>query len=202
MENCNEPDKWWEGRAGFFTPGELAAMCSADYDGHRGTMGPTAGVKTADPTIQLVLGGLANPEIEYLKAMQLWADFHRDGAMPFDVINLHHYSNDAGGQGGRPTKGISPEADGLRERFAQIVAWRDRYLPGKKVWVSEFGYDTNPKSTFRAPAIGTFRAPKRCRANGSCDRTWPWRPPASTARSNSCCATSTRRTPSSSTVPA
>lgn len=158
IENCNEPDKWWEGRGAYFAPAELAAMCSADYDGHQGAMGPTVGVKNADPNIQLVLGGLAKPQIEYLRAMQLWADLYRAGDMPFDVINLHHYSNDAGGQGGRPTTGISPEADGLRERFQHIVEWRDRYLPGKEVWVSEFGYDTNRKSVQRAPAIGSFSA--------------------------------------------
>ncbi len=156
IENCNEPDKWWEGRAAHFLPAELAAMCSADCDGHRGAMGRTVGVKNADPTMKLVLGGLARPDVEYLRAMQLWADFHRAGDMPFDVINLHHYSTDGGGQGGQATTGISPEADGLRERFAAIVAWRDHHLPGKEVWVSEFGYDTNPKSVFRAPAIGTF----------------------------------------------
>jgi hypothetical protein len=153
-ENWNEPDKWWKGRAACFSPTELAAMCSADFDGHRGSMGRTVGVRNADPGMKLVMGGLARPEVEYIKAMKLWADFHRGGDFPADVINLHHYSNDAGGQGGRPTVGISPEADGLRERFQRIVQWRDQFLPGKEVWVSEFGYDTNPKSTQRAPAIG------------------------------------------------
>ena len=158
VENWNEPDKWWRGRDAYFSPFELAAMCSADRDGHRQSMGTAVGVKNADPTMKLVLGGLANPEIEYLKAMKFWADFHRDGDFPADVINLHHYSNDAGGQSGQPTTGISPEADGLRERFAKVVAWRDRHLPDKEVWVSEFGYDTNPKSVQRAPAIGAASA--------------------------------------------
>ncbi len=156
IENCNEPDKWWEGRAAHFLPSELAAMCSADYDGHRGVMGPAVGVRNADPNMKLVLGGLARPDIEYLRAMKLWADLYRGGEMPFDVINLHHYSTDGGGQGGQATTGISPEADRLRERFAAVVAWRDRHLPGAEVWVSEFGYDTHPKSPFRAPAIGSF----------------------------------------------
>ena len=133
-------------------------MCSADYDGHRRTMGRTVGVRNADPNMKLVMGGIARPEIEYLKAMKLWADFHRGGDFPADVINLHHYSNDAGGQGGQPTTGISPEADGLRERFQRVVEWRDRFLPGKEVWVSEFGYDMNPQSTQRAPAIGAADA--------------------------------------------
>jgi len=158
LENWNEPDKWWKGRTAFFSPFELAAMCSADYDGHRQAMGRTVGVKNADPTMRLVLGGLAKPEIEYLKAMKLWAEFHRNGDFPSDVINLHHYSNDVGGQGDQPTVGISPEEDGLLERFERIVQWCERSLPGKEVWVSEFGYDTNPNSVQRAPAIGTASA--------------------------------------------
>lgn len=158
MENWNEPDKWWKGRGPYFSPIELAAMCSADYDGHRGTMGRTVGIKNADPGMKLVMGGLARPEIEYLKAMKLWADFNRGGDFPADVINLHHYSNDAGGQGGRTTTGISPEADNLCERFQRVVQWRDRFLPGKELWVSEFGYDTNPKSPQHAPAIGAADA--------------------------------------------
>jgi len=158
IENWNEPDKWWKGRAAYFSPFELAAMCSADCDGHRGAMGETIGVKNADPGMKFVLGGLAIPELEYIKAMQLWADFHRDGDFPADVLNFHHYSNDAGGQSGRPATGISPEADRLRERFQRIVEFRNRYLPGKEVWVSEFGYDTNPRSVQRAPAIGPASA--------------------------------------------
>jgi hypothetical protein len=158
LENWNEPDKWWKGRAPMFSPFELAAMCSADYDGHRRSMGPTAGVKNADPGLKLVLGGLAKPEIEYLKAMKLWADFNRGGDFPADVINLHHYGNDAASHDGRPTAGVSPEADHLRERFQAVVQWRDRFLPDKELWVSEFGYDTNPKSTQHAPTIGTADA--------------------------------------------
>jgi hypothetical protein len=158
MENWNEPDKWWKGRAPCFSLAELAAMCSADCDGHRRSMGRTVGIKNADPGMKLVMGDLAKPEIEYIKAMKLWADLYRGGDFPADVINLHHYSNDAGGQGGRPTTGISPEADNLRERFQAIVEWRDRFLPDKELWVSEFGYDTNPKSTQHAPAIGAADA--------------------------------------------
>jgi hypothetical protein len=158
MENWNEPDKWWKGRAELFSPAELAAMCSADYDGHQRSMGRTVGIKNADPGMKLVMGGLAKPDVEYIKAMKLWADFNRSGDFPADVINLHHYSNDTRGQGGQSTTGISPEADGLRERFQRIVEWRNLFLPNKEVWVSEFGYDTNPRSPQHAPAIGSADA--------------------------------------------
>jgi len=158
MEGWNEPDRTWSARAGHFQPSELAAMMSADYDGHRGTLGPGAGVKTADPEMKFVMPGLAFPELEYLKAMQRWCDLYRDSEFPADVINLHHYSNDAGGQSGQPTRGISPEDDLLREKMAALVAFRDKHWPGKEIWLSEFGYDTHPASPQRASAIGEITA--------------------------------------------
>lgn len=158
IENWNEPDKWWEGRGAYFNPLELAAMCSADYDGHQGKLGPGVGAKTADPNIRFVMAGLATTELSYLQAMELWARLYRGGEFPADVINLHHYSNDAGGQAGRPTTGISPEEDKLKERFEKIVAFRNQHFPQCELWVSEFGYDVHPKSVQRAPAIGATSA--------------------------------------------
>ena len=162
FENANEPDAWWHGRDGYSTPYELAARTSADYDGHKKTMGDTFGVKNADPNAKLVLGGLAGLSLDYLKSMKAWADWHRGGDFPVDVINVHHYSNSNGGQtvgganGGRV--GISPEADKLRERMQAFVDYRNRYLPGKEMWLTEFGYDTHPGSPQRATAIGATPA--------------------------------------------
>ncbi len=153
FENANEPDAWWQGRAGYSTPYELAARSSADYDGHQKTMGATFGVKNADPNAQLVMGGLAGLRLEYLQAMKAWADWHRGGDFPADVLNFHHYSNDIGGQG-QSQQGISPEADKLKERLQTLSDYRNRYLPTKELWLTEFGYDTHPASVQRAPAIG------------------------------------------------
>ena len=155
-ENWNEPDKTWKGREGRFSPNELAAMCSADYDGDQGRMGKNVGVKNADPNAKLVMGGLSDMSLTYLSAMKFWADTHRGGDFPADVINVHHYSSD-----GTPEKpfgktGISPEEDQLKEKLAAIVAWRDANVPKAEVWLSEFGYDTDPRSPFHAPAIGRF----------------------------------------------
>lgn len=155
LENWNEADNWWSGRAAHFKPFELAAMASADYDGHQGRMGTTVGVKHADPRMKLVLSGLARPEVEYLKAVRLWAQIYREGSFPADVINLHHYSNDAGGQLSQAKHGISPEEDHLKERMTACVRWRDEFLPDQELWVTEFGYDLHPNSRQHAPAIGT-----------------------------------------------
>jgi hypothetical protein len=152
-ENHNEPDKWWETRNGYFRPYEYAAMSSADYDGHLGTMGSTFGIKNADPNAKHVMAGLARPELKYIRALKFWSDHNREGSFPFDVINIHHYSNDGTDQSDG-TVGISPEEDDLKGLLKEFVDYRDQYLPGKEVWLTEFGYDTHPESVQRAPAIG------------------------------------------------
>lgn len=159
IENWNEPDKTWRDREGLFKPYELAAMCSADYDGDQGRMGKAFGVKTADPRMRMAIGGLAGLSLEYLRAMKFWTDFHRNGDFPADVLNLHHYCSNGNEQGFLPNgHGISPEDDHLREKMAEIVAWRNKALPDREVWLTEYGYDTNPGSPLHAPVIGTLSA--------------------------------------------
>ncbi|MBK8478725.1 MAG: hypothetical protein IPL39_21315 [Opitutaceae bacterium] len=152
LENWNEQDKWWAGRESFFRPFEYAAMTSADWDGHEGALGPTVGIRNADPAARLVMGGVAVAELDYLRAVKLWFDWHRQDT-PFAAINLHHYCNDGGGQAGKPTVGISPEADGLKARFAAFADYRNRYLRDSELWVTEFGWDVDARSVQRAPAL-------------------------------------------------
>lgn len=152
LENWNEQDKWWAGRESYFRPFEFAAMTSADWDGHEGLMGTGVGIRNADPNAHLVMGGVAVAELDYLRAVKLWFDFNR-ADFPLAAVNLHHYCNDGGGQGGDSTIGISPEADGLRVRFAAIADYRNRYLRDSELWVTEFGWDIDPRSVQRAPAI-------------------------------------------------
>jgi hypothetical protein len=51
---------------------------------------------------------------------------------------------------------VSPEADNFKELMQEFVAYRNRYLPGKEVWITEFGYDTHPSSVQRAPEVGSY----------------------------------------------
>jgi hypothetical protein len=157
LEDWNEPDRNWDpdGRPTYFSPFELAAMSSADCDGHQGTMGTTFGMKAADPNIKFVQAGLINIDTLYVKSMVFWNNYFRSGDQSFDVINFHHYSNDAGGQGATATKGISPEADNLKVKVQQAVNFRNKNIPGIEIWFSEFGYDTQPSSIQAAKAIGT-----------------------------------------------
>lgn len=157
IENWNEPDRTWNDRQGRFHPYELAAMCSADRDGHQARLGAGKGVRAADPSMKLVLGGLAGLDLEYLRAMKFWADYNRGGSFPADVINLHHYSSTGNEQGFKPNgHGISPEDDHLREKIEAIAAWRDQNVPDAELWLTEFGYDTNPASPLHAPALGSL----------------------------------------------
>ncbi|HMR85308.1 MAG TPA: hypothetical protein PKE30_19325, partial [Niabella sp.] len=160
VEDWNEQDKDWEGPEAEFSPEEYAAMASADYDGHCNTMkkfGKRYGVKNADPSIKLVMGGLASLNLDYIKKMKTWFEQNRsDKKFAVDVLNFHTYAFKDGisWQGGGPA--VSPEDAGFREKMASIVRYRNENLPGKEVWVSEFGWDTNPESVLSPPAIGSM----------------------------------------------
>lgn len=60
-----------QGRKGYHSPVEYAAALSAFYDGHKGAMGPGYGVKTADPTMKVAMGGLVSIKLDYLTTSEL-----------------------------------------------------------------------------------------------------------------------------------
>ena len=169
-EDGNEPDANWVNADGspLFSPAAAAAMSSADYDGDQGRLGGTFGIKSADPAAQLVLAGLAGAGASsdwltnvtsYLDGMRTWATAHRGGSFPADVLNVHDYCFGPDPFGTKnPRPGIAPEACGIATALAGVVAYRDQHLPGKEVWLTEFGYDTDPGSRLRAPAIGSADA--------------------------------------------
>lgn len=128
-ENSNEPNKTWGGKGDYFTPYELAAMCSADYDGHEGTIS-NAGVKTADPDFKLAVGGLLTTDfvLDYLSEMKLWFDYNRsDGKFAVDIINIHLGPNTT-----------DPEKSGMVNKIHEIQDWIDKNAPGTELWISEF----------------------------------------------------------------
>ncbi|WP_346239097.1 hypothetical protein ABDK00_010195 [Niabella insulamsoli] len=160
LEDWNEQDKTWEGRDAEFKPEEYAAMASANYDGHGNTMtkhGKKYGIKNADTSMRLVMGGLATLDLNYIKKMKTWFEANRaDKKFAVDALNFHIYAfkDGASWQGGGPA--VSPEASGFREKMTEIVKYRNENLPGKEVWVSEFGWDTNPESVLAPPKIGAM----------------------------------------------
>ncbi len=159
MEDWNEPNKNWAGKDAEFLPEEYAAMASANYDGHMNTMGngQAFGLKNADPKMNFVMGGIFSLDISWIEKIQSWFENNRpDNKFIPDVINVHHYSwkSGKGWQGGGPAK--SPEEDNFKERLKAIVDYRNNHLPNVEVWISEFGWDTNPGSPLAPSKIGSY----------------------------------------------
>lgn len=162
MECDNERDKWWKGAKAYQTPAQYAANLSAFYDGHKNTLGAGIGVKNADPTMQVVMAGLAKPDPEYVKGMVEWCRQNRgyrpDGSVNlcWDIINYHNYSNDAGtSQGGNSTRGAAPEVSDAGPVARSFVQMARQYCGNMPVWITETGFDTNQGSPFKAIAIGS-----------------------------------------------
>lgn len=165
MECGNENDRWWKGDKATQTPEQYAANLSAFYDGHKGTLGNNAGVKTADSTMQVVMTGLATADVNYVKRMVEWCKTNRglkpDGSVNlcFDIVNYHLYANDGDiFTHKKATAGLAPElsqSGKVADGFMQYA----NSLPQKpEVWVTEAGYDINPGSYQAAPAIGNKTA--------------------------------------------
>lgn len=165
IECDNERDKWWRGRGAYQTSYEYAANMSAFYDGNKNTMGPGVGVKNADPTMLVVMGGLATADPGYVRGMIDWCKQHRgfkaDGSVNlcWDVINYHLYSNDSGmSQNGQPTRGTAPDVGNTGQIARDFVQMSHELAKDMPVWVTELGYDLNQGSPLKAIPIGNKTA--------------------------------------------
>ena len=167
IECDNERDKWWKGRKAYQTAREYAANLSAFYDGHKNSMGAAVGVKNADPSVKVVIGGLASASSgsDYIKGMIDWCKQYRgykpDGTVNlcWDIINYHMYSdNTSSSQSGTSTRGAAPEVtiiDQIADDFRQTAHRQSYDMP---VWITEAGYDVNQGSPLKAIPIGNKSA--------------------------------------------
>jgi endoglucanase len=160
VECDNERDKWWKGTNAYQTSYEYAANMSAFYDGNMNTMGPGVGVKNADPTMRVVMGGLASADPSYVHGMIEWCKQHRgyhaDGSVNlcWDIINYHFYSNN-GVSGGVATTGVAPEKSNAMKTAQAFLAMSHQFAGDMPVWVTESGYDITTGSPQQAPPIGS-----------------------------------------------
>ena len=161
LECGNERDRWWGADETHQNPEEYAANMSAFYDGNMGKLGPGVGVKTADPNMQVVMGGLASADIKYVQRMIDWCKknrgYKKDGSINlcFDVINYHLYSNDGDVRTHkRATTGIAPELSNEGSIANDFVKLGNSMPQHPEVWLTEAGYDINPESYQKAEAIG------------------------------------------------
>ena len=98
IEICNENDGTWSGWLAYTQPQEMAAWCSACYDGHCGTLTDEngnslkIGVKNASPSTKVIQPGMVNWSPGYINEMYLWSKENRpDGKFPMDALNVHYY---------------------------------------------------------------------------------------------------------------
>ena len=156
MECWNERKVWKKGTPehdAFIEPETLAAMMSACYDGHCGTMGPGVGIKTADPSMVVVMPGLEDFDFECVDLMDKWfLKYRADKKWPCNIAQLHHYSN-IGSEKRKffPTwkdnGGCYPSEDKNFDSVKDMVAFfKARGIP---LWMGEFGYDTKAPSQMR-----------------------------------------------------
>jgi hypothetical protein len=134
---------------------------SAFFDGNMGKLGPNAGVKAADPSMQVVMGGLASADINYVQRMIDWCKKYRgykkDGSVNlcFDVINYHLYSNNGDVRmHKRATTGIAPEVSNDGSIANAFVKLANSLPQHPEVWLTETGYDINQESYQKAEPIG------------------------------------------------
>ncbi len=179
IELENEPDRPWKNPTHKYTAEQFAAFMSAVYDGHEGRMGKGYGIKTADPSMKVVMAGISAINTKYIEDMNQWFKQNRtDQIFAADVINVHHYCNSANPPFPAQTvnlylgDGIDPITDKLYQRLNVLKnkVGRD-YLSTNnntnndisnidplgrknvKFWFTEFGYDTNPCSTPLCQAV-------------------------------------------------
>ena len=115
------------------------------------------GVKNADPTMLVSMGGLSGATqvaLDIVTTMRLWFQKNRkDQKFAADALNFHFYCNDD-----QVTKGASPEECDFEGVAKNLTAWRDKHEPTLQVWLSEFGYDTDPHSPNLAKAYAGYDA--------------------------------------------
>lgn len=165
IECGNELDKWWRGLSGYMNPYQMAAMLSTFYDGHKGTLGNNVGIKTADSTMQVVIGGLAFNNPSYVRGMLEWCRQNRgyksngDVDICWDIINYHHFSNNAlTTSNGISTRGAAPEITDAETIAKEFLFFSKKFLNDMPIWITELGYDLNQASSLKAIPIGTKSA--------------------------------------------
>ena len=161
IECGNEQDKWWGGDETHQTAEQFAANMSAFYDGDMGKLGSNAGVKAADPAMQVVMGGLASADPGYVQKMIDWCKQYRgylkDGSINlcFDVINYHLYSNNGDVRvHKKASTGIAPELSEAGSIANGFVKLANSLQQHPEVWLTETGYDINQGSYQKAESIG------------------------------------------------
>jgi hypothetical protein len=106
------------------------------------------GIREGDPKLKIATPTVNVKGDRYSKPL---SHFVQHKAL-FDIINVHQYALKTG----YPTWERSYPEDMSIEYVPlvkSVIEFRNKHLPGKEIWLTEFGYDASTKP---APATGTF----------------------------------------------
>ena len=147
FENGNEEDAWWVGNK-YCSPVEYFAQSTADWDGDEGRLGKRFGIRNADPHSRLMMSGIIGLDTNRVKVYKFLSEnLRNDHQFPWQGgIQYHYYCN-------RNDKGISPEADSLRYRLAQVRNCSRRMAPEVDCFLGENGYDKGQASRQATPLL-------------------------------------------------
>jgi len=166
IECNNEPNRTWKPtKVAYQNAEQYAANLSAFYDGHKNSMGPGVGVKNADSTMIVVMGGITPGDPQFVNDMIEWCRKHRgvkqNGSVDlcFDVINYHSYGHNRNIEKTKSKqRGMAPETSRTQEIGKEFIDFRREKGLNLEIWVTEFGYDINSNSIQRAIPIGNKSA--------------------------------------------
>lgn len=121
VEIGNEPGKW------------------SDDDYNRIFHAMAGGIRAGDPLLKIATCNLTTGKSgDYEKSVSTIAE-HPDLV---DVLTLHTYAQLTGWPTWKRSFPEDPALPKYLKDVADLCAWRDKMMPGKPVWITEFGYDS------------------------------------------------------------
>lgn len=121
VEIGNEPGKW------------------SDADYTRMFRAIATGLRAGDPKIKIASCNLTvGPSDDYTKSVQCLKEM--TGLI--DILTIHSYAQLTGWPTWRRSYPEDPTLPKYRKEIQDLCTWRDAHMPGKPVWITEFGYDS------------------------------------------------------------
>jgi len=108
------------------------------------------GLREGDPKLKIATCNVnVGASSDYHKSVECVAGLSES----YDILNIHSY---ALLQGWPTWKRSFPEDDALvayTQDIDQLIEWKDKHVPGKEIWLTEFGWDS---STLKPNSSGDF----------------------------------------------
>lgn len=156
IQDWNEPNGFYDSEGRYTDAKRYAASVHAAHDstffpGSRPGM-PILGAKSGDPGILHVSASLAGSsalDLDYLLETVTNSFAKQSGRVPFDVLAVNYYTPNKPAiqwisfTNPDASYGVCPEDStfGFKPQYLRMEKWRNRYLPGIPIWITEFGWD-------------------------------------------------------------